>query len=64
MCKCTPEIRAPFCGKGDCVCPGSKKEGARMSEFDGDLDHAWEEYKNGLAPSSIYFMCAFKDGAA
>lgn len=21
MCKCTPEIRTPFCGKGDCVWP-------------------------------------------
>lgn len=21
MCKCTPEIKTPFCGKGDCVWP-------------------------------------------
>lgn len=21
MCKCTPNIRTPFCGKGDCVAP-------------------------------------------
>lgn len=21
MCRCTPEIRTPFCGKGDCVWP-------------------------------------------
>lgn len=22
MCKCTPEIRTPFCGRGDCLPPG------------------------------------------
>ena len=21
MCKCTPEIRTPFCGRGDCLWP-------------------------------------------
>lgn len=21
MCKCTPEVKAPFCGKGNCVMP-------------------------------------------
>lgn len=26
MCKCTPNIRTPFCGKGDCVWPHEKKE--------------------------------------
>jgi hypothetical protein len=25
MCKCTPTMRTPFCGKGDCVWPHQKK---------------------------------------
>jgi hypothetical protein len=29
MCQCTPTIRTPYCGKGQCVWPGSKPEGAR-----------------------------------
>jgi hypothetical protein len=49
MCLCTPEIRTPYCGKGDCVWPGSKPENAREStdtiesaakEFLAALDHA------------------------
>jgi len=49
MCQCTPEIRTPYCGKGDCVWPGSKPENAREStdtienavkELLAALDHA------------------------
>lgn len=30
MCQCTPSIRTPFCGRGDCQWPDKKKpEGAR-----------------------------------
>ena len=25
MCKCTPEIRTPFCGRGDCLPPASRE---------------------------------------
>ena len=32
MCKCTPEIRTPFCGRGDCQQPGKKPEGARNNQ--------------------------------
>lgn len=51
MCQCTPEIRTPYCGKGDCVWPGSKPENAReptdtienaVKEFLAALDHAFE----------------------
>jgi len=31
MCKCTPEVRTPFCGKGDCTWPHKKKPGTRES---------------------------------
>lgn len=34
MCKCTPNIRTPFCGKGDCVPP---KLGATGKFPDGKL---------------------------
>src|SRR5262245_10446194 len=30
MCQCTPNIRTPYCGRGDCVWPGAKPEGARV----------------------------------
>lgn len=36
MCQCTPEIRAPFCGKGDCVWPISGE--ARPSPLDMLMD--------------------------
>lgn len=29
MCQCTPNIRTPFCGRGTCVWPDAKPEGAR-----------------------------------
>ena len=32
MCQCTPNIRTPWCGKGDCVQPGTKPDGARDIE--------------------------------
>jgi hypothetical protein len=25
MCKCTPELRTPFCGRGDCLPPASRE---------------------------------------
>jgi hypothetical protein len=26
MCRCTPTIRAPFCGEGDCISPLTERE--------------------------------------
>lgn len=34
MCKCTPTIRTPFCGRGDCQWPEQKPEGARIAQVD------------------------------
>ena len=34
MCKCTPEIRTPFCGRGNCLPPGF----ANLSEWLGISD--------------------------
>lgn len=31
MCKCTPQIRTPYCGKGDCQWPHEKPEGTRST---------------------------------
>lgn len=41
MCKCTPEIRTPFCGKGECIWPHQKKPGQR----DGEENEMSEETK-------------------
>jgi hypothetical protein len=35
MCACTPNIRTPYCGRGNCI-PYPKPEGARVSP-DGHL---------------------------
>jgi hypothetical protein len=32
MCKCTPAIRTPFCGKMGCKWPEDEKEGVRAQE--------------------------------
>ena len=32
MCKCTPEIRTPFCGRGDCLPPASRAQ---------DMERLW-----------------------
>lgn len=33
MCKCTPEIRTPFCGRGDCLPPGYANLGEWLGIF-------------------------------
>lgn len=33
MCKCTPEIRTPFCGKGDCKWPEDKTDIRQQSHY-------------------------------
>jgi len=30
MCKCNPQIKSPFCGKGDCIWPKQKTEVATL----------------------------------
>lgn len=33
MCQCNPDIRTPYCGKGNCVWPNQKKpQGARLDQ--------------------------------
>lgn len=32
MCKCTPSMRTPFCGRPGCEWPGTKPAGARRSD--------------------------------
>ena len=34
MCKCTPSIRTPYCGKKGCEWPNSKPEGTRSDHID------------------------------
>ena len=32
MCKCTPNIRTPYCGRGECVWPRDLQQGTRIAE--------------------------------
>lgn len=52
MCKCTPEIRTPFCGRGDCLPPGYANLGEWLGIFSdaeaeaaaqASLDRVWEQ---------------------
>lgn len=52
MCKCTPEIRTPFCARGDCLPPASREpteslfganaDGDHLAQFKADQLDAWE----------------------
>lgn len=44
MCRCTPNIRTPWCGKGDCVPPDTRREGAR------ELPPTWAPFRLGIDP--------------
>jgi hypothetical protein len=55
MCKCTPEIRTPFCGRGDCLPPGYANLGEWLGIFSdaeaeaaaqASLDRVWEQAVN------------------
>lgn len=49
MCKCTPNIRTPFCGKPGCEWPGSKPEGAREQVPSKDpLPEGWIPLSQGF----------------
>jgi hypothetical protein len=48
MCKCTPEVRTPFCGKLGCEWPGSKPDGARASQ-EAVSDERLEELREMFA---------------
>jgi hypothetical protein len=52
MCKCTPEIRTPFCGRGDCLPPGyanlgewlgSSSAAAAEPAAQASLDRVWAQ---------------------
>ena len=52
MCECTPEIRTPFCGRGDCLLPASRaqdmeREFAANAEREfaaqASLDRVWAQ---------------------
>ena len=40
MCKCTPEIRTPFCGRGDCLPPGFANLGEWLGISDDEAEAA------------------------
>ena len=37
MCKCTPIIRTPFCGRGDCLPPASRAQDMER-EFEANAE--------------------------
>ena len=51
MCKCTPEIRTPFCGRGDCLPPGYANLGEWLgissdeaeAAAQANLDRVWAQ---------------------
>lgn len=43
MCKCTPEIRTPFCGKPGCEWPPQKKKANEGCYY-------WAKYQNAIDP--------------
>ena len=44
MCKCTPEIRTPFCGRGDCLPPSSRAQDMeREFAAQAGLDRIWAQ---------------------
>lgn len=52
MCRCTPEIKTPFCGKGDCQWPGSEADTAHkvlliLKSAVGSLNHTNIGYDSG-----------------
>lgn len=49
MCKCTPEVRTMYCGKGDCVWPDSKPEGTRLAPNE-DLSFLKQEVTEAIPP--------------
>lgn len=55
MCKCTPNIRTPYCGKGECVWPHQKKpEGARKSGPFGDEEVAMNALYEAIEECGSY----------
>jgi hypothetical protein len=63
MCKCNPEIRTPFCGKGDCEWP--KPEGTRVtkSKFKIERDLKAQAYAKCIhhGVEADYCCCLNKD---
>lgn len=39
MCKCDPNIRTPYCGRGDCVPPKQKDKKERRKAWSDFKDH-------------------------
>ena len=55
MCKCNPSIKTPYCGKGDCIWPGSKPEGSREDSKDS-ITISIKEYER-LIERDNFLLC-------
>jgi hypothetical protein len=71
MCKCTPEIRTPFCGRGDCLPPGyanmgewlgissdAEAEAAAQASLDRVWAQAVRQSQMTTVPSANTELCA------
>ena len=71
MCKCTPEIRTPFCGRGDCLPPASRSQDMerefatnveREAAAQASLDRVWaqavRQSQMTTVPSANTELCA------
>lgn len=49
MCKCTPEIRTPFCGRGDCLPPASREPTESLFAANAEREFARMAHGDHLA---------------
>lgn len=59
MCKCTPEIRTPFCGRGDCLPPGYANLGEWLGIFSDAEVEAAEAEATKLREAALNHRCAW-----
>ena len=51
MCKCNPDVRTPYCGKGDCVWPEKIDTENRLDMY--ELDDFMEQISRHISPFSL-----------
>lgn len=49
MCRCTPEIRTPFCGRGDCLPPASREPTESLFAANAEREFARMAHGDHLA---------------
>jgi hypothetical protein len=60
VCNCTPQIRTPFCGKGDCVAPNMQT--APEYKIIGQRSAFYCIEKNGMPMSAEAVLAELQNG--